>query len=274
MKALLNDTTRWTPPDNLLALSGIAEAGGRILMKYYLADKQGAHRKANGTFVTNADLESDLFLKRSLESFSPYPVVSEEQDTPLHAEHSKYWLVDPLDGTLSFMEGSDEFAICLALIDCRRPVLGIIHAPATGETYACEKGQGAFRKIKGEWSVLSPLPTERSVSGRTAVISRHHHNPVTQAFVESNHLENSIQMGSALKFARVACNEATIYPNFDGSGEWDTAAGQALIEELGGAVIETATNQPLSYGKPRFRNPSFLAFGPATPFHRWVLPQP
>jgi 3'(2'), 5'-bisphosphate nucleotidase len=277
VKTLSNNppnSQRPTPSDTLLALSNIVEAAGGILMKHYLAGKHGARQKANGTFVTNADLESDMFLRQALESFSAHQVISEERDTLIQAGDSKYWLVDPLDGTLSFMEGSDEFAICLALMDCHRPVIGFIHAPATGESYVCEKGRGAFRKLKGEWRAMSPLSKELVSNGRTAVISRHHHNPVTEEFVQSNRFDQSIKMGSALKFARVACSEATIYPNFDGSGEWDTAAGQALIEELGGAVIETVTNKPLRYGKPRFRNPSFLAFGPATPYDQWMLPKP
>lgn len=258
-------------PNPLLEdLAGIAESAGKILLDHYHSDKDNKQVKDNGTWVTEADVRSDTFIRKALEKYS-IPVISEEGDTDLKNPDAPYWLVDPLDGTLGFIERSSEFAICIARIESRRPTIGVIHAPLLGETYVAQKQQGGFVKKNSQWKPLAKLGTQNH--SRTVVCSRHHHNPVTESFIQLNKVESCIGMGSALKFVRVACGDATVYPNFDGSGEWDTAAGQLLVEEVGGEVLDVYTHQPLHYGKPRFRNPFFLAFNPSLPFHVWRLPK-
>jgi 3'(2'), 5'-bisphosphate nucleotidase len=169
-------------------------------------------------------------------------------------------VVDPLDGTREFVAKNDEFAVCIGLVEDGRPVLGVLHGPAVGLTYAaygpgtatCQRRGGAIEPIRAR------LP---SPDGLVVVHSRSHENSRRVGeFLETFRVLERRKCGSALKFGLIAAGEADLYPRFGTTMEWDTAAGQAILEAAGGRV-EDLTGAPLAYGKPGLKNDGFIAWG-------------
>lgn len=219
--------------------------------------------KADRSPVTEADHAAEAIITAGLRAATPeIPVVAEEEmaagQVPAHAD--AYWVVDPLDGTREFTNGSDEFAVCIGLVRAGRPVLGVVGAPAEGVLWGGIVGAGAWRRdAQGERPISARLPPAEGV---VVVASRSHGNSSRlDAFLEGRKVAAVINAGSALKFCRVAEGEADLYPRFGPTMEWDTAAAQAVLEAAGGQVLVLETMQKLAYGKPDWRNPHFLATG-------------
>jgi 3'(2'), 5'-bisphosphate nucleotidase len=228
------------------------------------ADPFEVNEKHDKTLVTEADLASERVIVEMLsEAFPAIPVVSEE--TVPEAGHecpdaARFWLVDPLDGTKEFVARNGEFSVLIALIEHRRPVLGVVHGPALGLTYLAHgpgtamrrKGHGGFEPIRAR----APAP-----EGLVVVHSRSHENSrrLAEYFQNRSVLERHV-CGSALKFGVLAAGEADFYPRFGTTMEWDTAAGQAVLEAAGGHVFDLS-GEPLRYGKPGLKNDGFLAWG-------------
>jgi 3'(2'), 5'-bisphosphate nucleotidase len=177
---------------------------------------------------------------------------------PAHA--SICWMVDPLDGTREFSAGRDEFAVCIGLVRDGRAVLGAVGAPAAGEVFGGIVGQGAW-KIDG--SGRHPIAARRPpAEGLTVVASRHSgKDPRLVPYLAGRPVASLINFGSALKFCWLAEGRADLYPRFGPTSERDTAAGQALLEAVGGSVRVIATGEPLRYGKPGWLNPDFICTG-------------
>lgn len=219
--------------------------------------------KADRSPVTEADHAAEAIITAGLRAATPeIPVVAEEEmaggRVPDRAD--AYWVVDPLDGTREFTNGRDEFAVCIGLVRAGRPVLGVIGAPTQGVLWGGIVGVGAWRHdADGERPISArPPPPE----GVVVVASRSHGNSASlDAFLAGRNVTSVINAGSALKFCRVAEGEADLYPRFGPTMEWDTAAAQAVLEAAGGRVLVLETMQPLTYGKPDWRNPHFLATG-------------
>lgn len=230
-----------------------ARISGAQILKFYGKNSE-VELKYDRSPLTLADKVAHREIKRILLT-SGLPVVSEEgEDLCLDAK--TYWLVDPLDGTKDFLFKDDEFTVNIALIDNGRPLLGIIFAPAKDDLYWGGFGIGAWRVFRGSTSELHPQL--RSPFVRMAK-SRFHDHPDVNFFAIQNNIKNAIPIGSALKFGFLAIAEVDVIPRLVGSSEWDTAAGQAILEVLGGAILNWHTGQSLSYGKPKRRNPRFLA---------------
>jgi 3'(2'), 5'-bisphosphate nucleotidase len=180
------------------------------------------------------------------------------------APEETFWLVDPLDGTREFAAGRDEYVTCIALIRAGRPVLGVIGVPSRGDVYAGIVGQGVGC---GAW--IEQGGVRRAIAARTPppeglhlLDSRSHRDDAaTESFCRDLRIARTTRMGSALKFAWMAEGRADVMPRLSsGIMEWDTAAGQALLEAAGGRVVDAA-GEPLTYGKPGYRNPGFVAWG-------------
>lgn len=226
------------------------------------------------TPVTAADRESEAEVLRNVRSvLGDIPVVAEE--TAAHPQpgfdpEQPFLVIDPIDGTKEFIEGRTEFTVNLALIEARRPVLGVIYAPALETLYVGGLGE-AFTGWLDPGEPLSSLRGKRPLRARepepgrlVAVASRKHLDPETQAFIEALPGAESVYRGSSIKFCIIADGQADIYPRFGPISEWDTAAGQAILEAAGGSLVR-ADGQPLVYGKTEtgFLNPSFIARGAA-----------
>lgn len=222
-------------------------------MRYYQQTLIVRH-KQDGSPLTLADQAAHRAIVGHL-AVSGLIVVSEE-GKDLHLDAERYWLVDPLDGTKDFLAGNDEFTVNIALVDQGRPVLGVVFAPAIGDLYWGAEGMGAWRTRSGVATAL--LPQLRSAMCKMAV-SRFHDHPDVDAFATQNGIVQCVAIGSALKYGRLAAAEIDVFPRLVGSSEWDTAAGQAVLEAAGGQVIDWRTGQALRYGKPRRRNPRLLA---------------
>jgi len=174
---------------------------------------------------------------------------------------SVFFLIDPLDGTREFLERNGEFTVNIALVEDGLPCLGIIHAPALGMTYFAEKIKGAYKLFEGKITALRAKPQDPQTL--RVVTSRSHINEDTRQFLDQLTLNGQTialkPIGSALKFGLLAEGLADLYPRLAPTMEWDTAAGHAIINEIGGKVLIQNTQMPLQYNKAELVNPGFVA---------------
>ncbi len=239
-----------------------ALAAGEVIMRVYAAPFDIRH-KADKTPVTEADLASERVIVAMLDQVSDdIPIASEElvDANGLPPEAARFWVVDPLDGTREFVAHNDEFSVCIALVEHGRPVLGVVHGPALGVTYtACGPGTATRQRGLSRPEPISARPPPED--GLVVIHSRSHENSRRLAeFLVDFPVRERRQCGSALKFGVIAAGEADLYPRFGTTMEWDTAAGQAVLEAAGGRV-ETLNGGPLVYGKPGLKNEGFIACG-------------
>jgi len=250
----VQELKQWEEP--LLAL---CSAAGDAICKHYRAPAAGDYKaKQDDSPLTLADLASHNVLLAGLNALdATIPVLSEESvpaDIAQRHQWRRYWLVDPLDGTREFLDRTGEFTINIALIDDHRPVLGILYIPLERVAYVGIPGVHALRYVEaggGEWS-SSPLATRSLQTGDdlTVLASRRHRGPRFTACLawlneEWERVARS-NMGSALKFSRMAEGHGDFYPRFSPCCEWDTGAGQAILEAAGGCLLGL-DGQPLRY---------------------------
>ncbi len=239
-----------------------ALAGGEQVMRVY-ADPFEVTQKDDRTPVTEADLASERAIIAILtEAVPDIPIVSEETvpEAGFSSPAARFWCVDPLDGTKEFVVRNGEFSVLIALIEHGVPVLGVVHGPAAGVTYIGggksaamrRRGGGGFEPIRAR----VPPP-----DGIVVIHSRSHENSRRLAeYFQNRPVIERKQCGSALKFGALAAGDADFYPRFGTTMEWDTAAGQAVLEAAGGHVFGL-DGERLSYGKPGLKNDGFLAWG-------------
>jgi 3'(2'), 5'-bisphosphate nucleotidase len=242
------------------AITVIARQAGEKIMVHFRGTRQ-ATEKADRSPVTDADLEANRFIMAELLRLAPdIPIISEEDEqistlTP----SARYWLVDPLDGTRSFVSGEGEFTVNIGLIENSYPVMGAIHLPRSDVLYYGAKGIGAFRRNAKEEAV--PIRARNTPSdGVDVVKSSHHPSKRVEAFLSRLQVRSEKAASSSVKFCVVAEGQADVYPRFGTTMEWDTAAGQAIVEAAGGRV-EFEDGARFSYGKPTFTNPPFIVYG-------------
>lgn len=240
--------------DNFELAVHSAKIAGIEILKFYKGTLD-IEVKKDGSPLTLADSVSHSVICNKLK-MSGLPIVSEEGNSLL-MNAKTYWLVDPLDGTKDFLAQNDEFTVNIALVQNAKPILGVIHAPALGETYAGGIDLTPWSEQGGERSAIRQI--EKSVQCRMAV-SRFHDHPDVDVFGKINGISDRVEIGSALKYGRLAMGEADVVPRLVGSSEWDTAAGQAIVEAAGGSVLNWHSGEPLLYGKPNRRNPRLLSF--------------
>lgn len=250
----LEDLQRWVPP--LLELC--AGAGEAICQHYYAAASGEFEAKRDASPLTLADLASHRLLSAGLHALDPtIPLLSEESAADEIAQRhtwNRYWLVDPLDGTREFLGRTGEFTINIALIDNHRPALGVLYLPLERVAYIGIPGTGARRYHVGDDGrrASRDLATRALRPGNAlrVLASRRHKGPQLDAHL--SWLEQQWgpiardNMGSALKFCRMADGEGDFYPRFSPCCEWDTAAGQAVLEAAGGCVLGL-DGKPLRY---------------------------
>lgn len=240
--------------DNLLYLAiNSARDASKSILEYYGKDHI-TNQKSDGSPLTLADIASqEVILTRLAQT--RIKIVSEETKD-LSIGTSDYWLIDPLDGTKDYLARNDEFTVNIALIRNRYPILGVVYAPALDELYAGIVGQGAWKEINGTKSCMALTPKH---SFLRMAVSRFHDNPDTQGFANDNKISAYVPLGAALKYGRLAASEIDVYPRLVGTSEWDTAAGQAVLEAAGGQVLDWHTGERLHYDKTNRRNGRFLA---------------
>lgn len=243
------------------ALAEIAQDAAKLVMGYFGKTTQ-VRRKSDASPVTAADEAAEALILSRLNALAPgVPVIAEEQMARRADEvpGPRFFLVDPLDGTRDFISGGDEFTVNIALIDGGIAVCGALLAPARHRAFVGENGKGAWEIVEGSRAFrpirARPCPAE----GMTVLVSRNH--PAGEAQLYAGETVARLQpMSSSLKFAILAAGEADLYPRLGPTMEWDTAAGQAILEAAGGRML-SASGQIFGYGKPGFRNGSFIARG-------------
>ena len=253
------------------AMALAMDAGESILSFYRSGDTLPVMTKQDRSPVTEADYCAHRLLVAGLPGLLAVPVLSEESEPPpldVRANWDRYWLVDPLDGTREFLDGNDEFTVNIALVESGTPILGVIYVPVTGVGYAGGFDFGAFKYENRSWSEIRVRTMAQRRLLREPfrlVTSRRHGIPEVRQLAErlSHSLGDVVigEVGSSLKFCHVAEGCADLYPRFGPTSEWDTAAGQAILEAAGGRVVGLDF-RPLSYNsKSDFLNPFFYGLG-------------
>jgi 3'(2'), 5'-bisphosphate nucleotidase len=247
----------------------LARQAGDAILEIYERDDHGTTLKEDASPLTLADHASHHVIVDGLRAIDPsIPVLSEESEAASYDERrgwDPFWLVDPLDGTKEFIKRNGEFTVNIALIRGRRPVLGVVHAPALGVTYWAAAGEGAFKQD----AAGAPQPirvADYRESGLRVVASRSHAGELMPRFLAAIGDPPCVNSGSSLKFCLVADGTATLYPRFGPTMEWDVAAAAAVVEEAGGTITDL-DGRALAYNKPDLHNPQFVVCGrPAYPW--------
>ena len=251
------------------------KAAGEILAVYDSASFESdaaIEHKDDRSPLTAADLASHRCIVAGLRALTPeIPVLSEESkglDIAARRQWSTFWLVDPLDGTREFIKRNGEFTVNIALVETGVAVFGVIQQPVTGALWHGVPGSGAFRRTEGgDLALRTRVPAARPL--RVAA-SRSHRDARTQALLDALPAHETLACGSSLKFCRIAEGEIDLYPRFGPTSEWDTAAGQAILEAAGGAVLDPR-GRPFRYNQREgLLNGDFVALG--DPALRAVLP--
>ncbi|RDD60698.1 3'(2'),5'-bisphosphate nucleotidase CysQ [Ferruginivarius sediminum] len=261
-------TTKEDLDDLLGVIRTIAERAGKEILAYYVEGEEiEVTEKADKSPLTQADLAADRLITKALETLTPdVPVISEEgvEEGRIPKVDRRFWLVDPLDGTKEFLSRNGEFTVNIALVEDGRPVAGVVHAPALAMTWCGAVAPDGSRHATFSETDQKTMNIEaRTIpaEGATVVASRRHGDPEQmKAFLGGQAIADTRNAGSSIKFCLVANGKADIYPRFGRTMEWDTAAGHAVLAAAGGRV-ETVDGQPLTYGKPDFANPEFVAYG-------------
>lgn len=247
-----------SPSELLDPLIAAARAAGDEILRH-VAHGFAVETKADASPVTVADRAAEAIILEALRTHAPgVPVIAEEEVAagriPTHGD--RFFLVDPLDGTKEFVRGGDDYSVNIGLIEGGAPVLGVVHQPATGLTWAGAEGQGAVRI---DASGRRPIAVRPLGAQRVAVASKSHFNQATADYLATAlGLCDPLAIGSSLKFCVVAEGRADIYPRLSPTSEWDTAAGHAVLTAAGGRV-DGPDGAPLTYGKPGFLNRGFCA---------------
>ena len=244
----------------LPAIIDIAERAGQAILEVYQQDNTAFNitGKADDSPLTAADLASHQLIVKALQQLTPdLPILSEEAadiSWDIRQTWSRYWLVDPLDGTKEFIKRNGEFTVNIALIEAGEPVMGIIHAPVLKKTYYAAKGEGAY--VKTEVGV-----TAAKVSKPGSVIrvvgSRSHPSPELAGYLEQFAQHDMVPVGSSLKFCLVAEGAADVYPRFGPTMQWDTGAGHIIALEAGATVSFDGISDKV-YQRENLRNPGFI----------------
>jgi 3'(2'), 5'-bisphosphate nucleotidase len=238
----------------------VADAGVAIMRVY-----QGAfsvQHKADDSPLTQADLESQRVILAALAKLTPaIPVLSEESAQQPWRERQHWtslWVVDPLDGTREFVKRNGEFTVNIALVVDHEPVLGVVYAPARGLLYWGAAGSGAFSRHRGDEQ--RPLHVASPQDPLRVVGSRSHISPQTASYLDRLAPHVMTGVGSSLKFCLLAEGKADLYPRFGPTSEWDTAAGQAVLEAAGGHVTRLDGRRLRYNCRESVINGDFVAF--------------
>ena len=254
------------------AIKAALEAGKKILEVYNSEDFDISIKSDNSPF-TKADKEAHNLIFSYLEKTN-IPVLSEEgKEIPYKQRKSwgKLWIIDPIDGTKEFIKRNGEFTVNIALVEGKKPVIGVIFVPVHGILYYSEARFGSFKvkidpdtfKFEGDFLKGDRLPLSPTQRPFTIVTSRSHNSYDTNVYIEKIKVEhdevNIISKGSSLKLCMVAEGKVDRYPRFAPTMEWDTAAGQAICEFAGFKVIDLETKESILYNKSDLRNNWFIA---------------
>ena len=238
------------------------EAGDRI-MQVYNGPDFAVKAKSDASPVTEADEAADALISAGLRAAFPDVVLITEEQADSHALSAQTFLiVDPLDGTKEFIQRRGDFTVNIAYVQNGVPVRGGVYAPAKGRLFYTRADGVSVEETLAAGS-RHPLRAARPDSTALRVVaSRSNRGPAADAHVTRYAVKDSKSAGSSLKFCLVATGEADLYPRLGRTMEWDTAAGDAVLRGAGGQCVRAGDHSPLTYGKPGWDNPHFIAHAP------------
>ncbi|RAX51919.1 3'(2'),5'-bisphosphate nucleotidase CysQ [Helicobacter sp. 16-1353] len=234
---------------------------GEVTLKHY--GEIDFILKDDNSPLTKADIESNNIIIGGLKDISSFQINSEESplDYSIRKNLEYLWLVDPLDGTKDFLAKNNQWTINIALLKNNIPILGVVYAPAINEMYFAYKDNGAyFIDLSKTKDFKKAKKLNKDSKNLIALDSNFHSTKETQEFFNKYHLK-VVKLGSSLKLCAIANAKASIYPRFNGTKEWDTAAGDIILRESGGIIIDKLTKKQLLYNKENIKNNHFIAFG-------------
>jgi 3'(2'), 5'-bisphosphate nucleotidase len=247
------------------ALLPAVQAAGEAILEIR-AKGFAVMNKADASPVTAADHAAEAIVLEALSKLAPaFPIVAEEcvAAGAIPACKDAFWLVDALDGTKEFVKGGADFTVNVGFVWQCRPVFGIVGAPARNEIFAgfldpTTGSREAFVVRKGARHAIAVRPRPAKI---VVVGSKSHEVPaLMEKFLGGVDVADRVAIGSSLKFCLVAEGKADLYPRFGPTSEWDTAAGDAVLNAAGGRM-RTLEGGVFLYGKPNFRNAGFIADG-------------
>ena len=241
----------------------ICRAGLRI-MEIYVQDFDVDYKDDNSP-VTKADQIAEEIIIADLKDLAPHiPIIAEESCAAgiIPDTENIFWLVDPLDGTKSFIAKNDEFTVNIALIENGVPTLGLIYAPALNLLYTAVPFSHAVRQKVTDHIELGAEEIIRvkksDTQNLTALASKSHRDDETNNFLHKHNIKTTKSIGSSLKLCLLAEGSADIYPRFGPTMEWDIAAGHAILNAAGG-IITHPSGEDFKYGKKAYLNGAFIA---------------
>ncbi|HMM08977.1 MAG TPA: 3'(2'),5'-bisphosphate nucleotidase CysQ [Paracoccus solventivorans] len=246
----------------------LALEAGELILDIYRRPDFEVRAKDDASPVTEADEAADALISSGLRAaFPDIPLVTEEQQATHGQSLSSFLIVDPLDGTKEFVQRRGDFTVNIAYVQDGVPLHGVVYAPARGRLfYTLAEGgaveeTGPFGPAPGTVHPIgvNPTPDNRALM---VVASKSHRDQATDDYIARYAVRDMTSAGSSLKFCLVATGEADLYPRLGRTMEWDTAAGDAVLRGAGGEVVRFDDHSPLTYGKPGFENPFFIAHAP------------
>jgi len=246
----------------------LALIAGQAIMEIYEADDFEVKSKADDSPVTIADETADKIIFDGLRAaFPDVAIVTEEQSDTHTVTADTFLIVDPLDGTKEFIHRRGDFTVNIALVEKGVPVMGVVYAPAKDRLFITDEQGVSFEEaspfnldVVGARTALTVNTPDNSAL--IVVASKSHRDQATDDYINKYAVADMRSAGSSLKFCLVATGEADIYPRVGRTMEWDTAAGQAVLQGAGGKVVRFDDHTPLAYGKNIFENPFFIAYAP------------
>lgn len=246
----------------------LALAAGDRIMAVYDAPDFTVCAKGDGSPVTAADEAADAVISAGLRAaFPAVPLITEEQADSHAQSAATFLIVDPLDGTKEFIQRRGDFTVNIAYVQNGRPTHGVVYAPAQRRLFYT-LADGTAVEETGVFDQDMPGPMRALQVSRPdnaalmVVASKSHRDHATDAYIARYAVRDMTSAGSSLKFCLVATGEADLYPRLGRTMEWDTAAGDAVLRGAGGHVVRFDDHQPLTYGKPGWDNPFFIAHAP------------
>ncbi|MDG5467695.1 3'(2'),5'-bisphosphate nucleotidase CysQ [Deltaproteobacteria bacterium IMCC39524] len=241
----------------------IAKEAGKAILSVYDGEIE-VEMKDDQSPLTAADKASHEVIVAGLrQHFPEIPILSEEgADIPYEERKgwSRFWCVDPLDGTKEFIKRNGEFTVNIALIEDGRPFAGVVYVPVQDKMYYGTLGAGGWRLEAGGKPEQIMVREADPEAGLTVVMSRSHPSPDLEAYLKDIKVAEAMPVGSSLKLCVVAEGLADLYPRLGPTMEWDTAAGHAVVEAAGGTVLQS-NGQALVYNKQNLLNPYFIVSG-------------
>jgi len=256
-----------------LEMRDLALMAGDKIMEIYNSDDFDVRTKSDDSPVTAADEAADALISAGLRAAFPDTTLVTEEQAASHAEKaSSFLIVDPLDGTKEFVQRRGDFTVNIAYIENGVPVRGVVYAPAKNRLfYTLADGQSVEETgphKRGQPGPTTAISVSDPDNGALMVVaSKSHRDKATDDYIAKYKVRDMTSAGSSLKFCLVATGEADLYPRLGRTMEWDTAAGHAVLAGAGGQVVRFDNHTPLSYGKPGYENPFFIALAPGTKLH-------